>query len=142
MGTVAGIEQVPSAAPRVDPFTPGAALRAGSLRRDGEAREAHDELDLEIARLLRVRSGELAEPLLWARPSFRAEVVLTVEQLAPIRSRIALLSSWSRESRRDGAVRVAYAIVWLRLAQRRAGEYGARTRASRGSLPGSRLVRA
>lgn len=82
------------------------------------------ELDAEVARLLRVRSGELAEPLQWRDPSHRHEVGIVVTQLAPIRSRIALLSSWQRESRLDSALRLAYAITWLRLAQRRAAEYG------------------
>jgi hypothetical protein len=53
-------------------------------------------------------------------------VDVIVGQLGPIRSRVGLLSSWERESRHDAAVRLAYAIVWLRLAQRRAGEYGPR----------------
>jgi hypothetical protein len=90
--------------------------------------EAARELDVEVARLLRVRGGELAEPLLWQRPSHRAAVETIVGQLAPIRSRITLMSSWERESRHGSAVRLAYAIVWLRLAQRRPGEYGPRSR--------------
>jgi hypothetical protein len=90
--------------------------------------EAARELDAEVARLLRVRGGELAEPLLWQRPSHRASVETIVGQLAPIRSRLALFSSWERESRHGSAVRLAYAIVWLRLAQRRAGELRPRSR--------------
>jgi hypothetical protein len=86
------------------------------------------ELDAEVTRLLRVRGGELAEPLLWQRAGHRREVDEILRQLAPIRSRIALLSSWSRESRLDSPLRLAYAITWLRLAQRRAGEYGPRRR--------------
>jgi hypothetical protein len=101
---------------------------AGPIRREDPAAiepgSAARELDAEVARLLRVQCGELAEPLLWQRPSLRREVEAIVAQLAPIRSRIALMSSWDRESRRDAGVRLAYAIVWLRLAQRRAGEYG------------------
>jgi len=100
------------------------------IRREGRSRAAPGsaarELDAEVARLLRVRGGELAEPLLWQRPSHRREVEAIVAQLAPIRSRIALLSSWDRESRWDSAVRLAYALVWLRLGQRRAAEYGPR----------------
>ena len=99
-----------------------------AVRREGRIAPAPDaaarELDVEVARLLRVRGGELAEPLLWERPSHRAAVEAIVGQLAPIRSRLALLSSWERESRHGSAVRLAYAIVWLRLAQRRAGDYG------------------
>jgi len=98
-----------------------------AARREGSTSiapgEAARELDVEVTRLLRVRRGELAEPLLWQRPSHRAAVEMIVGQLAPIRSRLALLSSWARESRHGSEVRVAYAIVWLRLAQRRAGEY-------------------
>jgi hypothetical protein len=71
---------------------------------------------------------QLAEPLLWQRPSHRQEVEAIVGQLGPIRSRLALLSSWEREAQRVSPVRLAYAIVWLRLAQRRAGEYGTRVR--------------
>ena len=102
------------------------------LRREGRpataSGEAAPELDAEVTRLLRVRGGELAEPLLWQRPSHRREVDEIVDQLRPIRSRVALLSSWERESRRGPSLRLAYAIVWLRLAQRRAGEYGPCTR--------------
>lgn len=94
-------------------------------RREGQATvelgSAARELDAEVARLLRVRDAELAEPLLWQRPSHRREVEAVVGQLTPIRSRLALLSSWERESQRVSPVRLAYAIVWLRLASRRAG---------------------
>jgi hypothetical protein len=75
------------------------------------------ELDLEVARLLRVRSGELAEPLLWRRPSHRLEVDAVVRQLEPIRTRDSLLSSWQRESRHSPHVRLAYAIAWVALAR-------------------------
>jgi hypothetical protein len=114
-----------------------------TARREGQAASepgsAAHELDAEVARLLRVRGGELAEPLLWQRPSHRREVEEVVAHLAPIRSRLALLSSWERESQRVSPVRLAYAIVWLRLAQRRAGEYGSRTRKpadARGAIRG------
>jgi hypothetical protein len=90
--------------------------------------DAARELDAEVTRLLRVRGGELAEPLLWQRPSHRAAVDTILGQLAPIRSRLVLFSSWERESRHGSAVRLAYAIVWLRLAQRRAGGFGPRGR--------------
>jgi hypothetical protein len=102
-----------------------------ALPRTTDAADAAGELDAEVARLLRVRRGELAEPLLWSRPSHRTEVEGYVAQLAPIRSRLALLSSWRREARRGSTLRVAYAITWLRLAQRRAGEYGPHRRATR-----------
>ena len=93
--------------------------------------DAAGELDAEVTRLLRVRRGELAEPLLWQRPSHRREVESYVAQLAPIRSRLALLSSWQREARRGSTLRLAYAISWLRLAQRRAGEFGPHRRTTR-----------
>lgn len=116
---------------------------AVQARREGPAAsapgEAARELDAEVTRLLRVRRGELAEPLMWQRPSVRREVDEVVGQLAPIRSRIGLLSSWDREARRDASLRLAYAIVWLRLAHRRAGEYGPRVR--RDSIPGGRQNR-
>jgi hypothetical protein len=105
---------------------------ATPARREGRPvtapEEAARELDVEVTRLLRVRGGELAEPLLWQRPSHRREVESIVGQLMPIRSRLALVSSWERESRRGSAVRLAYAIVWLRLAQRQASEFGPRLR--------------
>ncbi len=110
-------------------------------RREGHVRpapgDAARELDAEVTRLLRVRGAELAEPLLWQRPSHRREVEAIVGQLAPIRSRLALLSSWERESHRGSAERLAYAIVWLRLAQRRAGEYGPRSSRLRRALTAS-----
>ncbi len=91
---------------------------------DGRSGDAAGELDAEVTRLLRVRRAELAEPLLWRRPSHQRTVEIIVAQLAPIRSRVALLSSWERESRLDSPLRLAYALIWLRLAQRRAGEFG------------------
>jgi hypothetical protein len=113
---------------RIDLVTQARTVRP--IRREDRSEAAPGsaarELDVEVTRLLRVRGGELAEPLLWQRPSHRREVETIVAQLAPIRSRIALLSSWDRESRWDSSVRLAYAIVWLRLAQRRAAEYGPR----------------
>ncbi|MEO8274380.1 MAG: hypothetical protein ABI620_09975 [Chloroflexota bacterium] len=106
-------------------------------RREGSAASergsAARELDAEVTRLLRVRAGDLAEPLQWQRPSHRREVEAIVGQLAPIRSRLALLSSWERESQRGSVVRLAYAIVWLRLAKRSAAEYGTRPRSRSGS---------
>jgi hypothetical protein len=116
---------------------------AGQIRREDPAAsasgEAARELDAEVTRLLRVRGNELAEPLLWQRPTHRREVEAFVAQLAPIRSRISLLSSWERESRRGPALRLAYAIVFLRLARRRAAAYGPRVR--RANLPhGLRLI--
>lgn len=104
--------------------------------------DAARELDTEVTRLLRVRGGELAEPLLWQRPSHIRAVDEIVVQLAPIRSRLGLLSSWAREAHRDPQTRLAYAIVWLRLAQRRAGEYGPHRSAARHAVVQHRLITA
>jgi hypothetical protein len=111
----------------INPILPAAAPVAGSLLPDGadawgrarpsaSSGDVARELDDEVARLLRVRSGELAEPFLWRRPSHRREVDAVVRQLGPIRTRASLLSSWARESRHSPSVRLAYAIAWLALA--------------------------
>jgi hypothetical protein len=107
---------------------PAAVPARGEGQAVAEPGSAARELDAEVTRLLRVRGGELAEPLLWQRPSHRREVDEVIAHLQPIRSRIALLSSWTRESQWRSPVRLAYAIAWLRLAGRRAGEYGPRAR--------------
>ena len=86
-------------------------------RRSASPGEVTRELDAEVARLLRVRSGELAEPLLWRRPSHLREVDAVVRQLSPIRTRASLLWSWQRESRHSPEVRLAYAIAWVGLAR-------------------------
>lgn len=128
LGDMTSLEAIDRLAP--PPFDPFAArIPPAQARRGGPvpAGDAARELDQEVTRLLRVRSGELAEPLLWGRPSHRRQVEAVCAQLAPIRSRIALLWSWNREAHRSSPVRLAYAIVWLRLAQRRAGEFGPRT---------------
>jgi hypothetical protein len=116
-GRMAGVINMPAAAP---------ARREGptAVERGSAARE----LDAEVTRLLRVRGGELAEPLLWRRPSHRREVEAIVNDLGPIRSRLALLSSWEREAHLGSPVRLAYALVWLRLSRRRAGDCGPRLR--------------
>ena len=93
------------------------------IRREGRSEAAPGsaarELDAEVARLLRVRRGELAEPLAWGRPSFSRRVDAVVAQLEPIRSHAALMSSWEREARRGPDVRLAYAISWISLDRRR-----------------------
>ena len=66
-----------------------------------------DELDAEVAGLLGVYAGELAEPLSWQRPGHRVEVATILGQLAPIRSLPELLESWQREARLTSALRVA-----------------------------------
>jgi len=106
-----------TAAPVVGSLLADGADAGGRARPSASSADARGELDAEVARLLRVRSGELAEPLLWARPSHRREVDAVVRQLAPIRTRDSLLSSWARESRHSAPVRLAYAIAWLALAR-------------------------
>jgi hypothetical protein len=85
----------------------------------------------ELARLaldLVVRTAEPADlPTRWTTYPFGREVDRTRAQLAPIRSRTALLASFSREASiavtrgvvesglPAGPVRVAYAIRWLEL---------------------------
>ena len=88
------------------------------------------ELDLEVARLLRVRHGELAEPLGWQRPSMQVRVAAIVAQLDPIRTHQALRSSWEREASCGPDVRLAYAMAFLSL-DRRASAPRARRRKSR-----------
>jgi hypothetical protein len=106
-----------AAAPVAGSLLPGDADAGGRVRPSASSVDVRGELDAEVTRLLRVRSGELAEPLLWARPSHRREVDSVVRQLAPIRTRDSLLSSWLRESRHAGPVRLAYAVAWLALAR-------------------------
>jgi len=104
-------------APVVGSLLPDDADAGGRARPSAPSGDIARELDAEVARLLRVRSGELAEPLLWRRPSMRREVDAVVRQLEPIRTRDSLLSSWLRESRHAAQVRLAYAIAWLGLAR-------------------------
>jgi len=88
------------------------------------------ELDAEVARLLRVRGGELVEPLGWRRPWLRLRVAAILAQLEPIRSQGALRSSWQREASRGPDVRLAYAIAFLSL-ERRSSAPRARRRNAR-----------
>jgi hypothetical protein len=85
----------------------------------------------ELARLaldLVVRTADpIDAPQRWTTPAFGAEVDRTRAQLAPVRSRDALIASFRREAsiratrgqppdgRPAGPVRVAYAIRWLEL---------------------------
>lgn len=116
MPTVTLLESIlPAAAPVAGSRSPGDADAGGRVRPSASSGDVARELETEVARLLRVRSGELAEPLLWQRPSHRREVDLVVRQLGPIRTRVALLSSWLREGRHSPQVRLAYAIAWLSL---------------------------
>ena len=108
---------LPAAAPAVGSLLSDGADAGGRARPSASSGDVAGELDDEVTRLLRVRSGELAEPLLWQRPSHRREVDAVVRQLAPIRTRDSLLSSWLRESRHSAQVRLAYAIAWLDLAR-------------------------
>ena len=77
------------------------------------------DLEAEVARLLRARRGELAEPLGWDQPWLRWRVQAVLRQLEPIRSRDALASSWEREAQPGPEVRLAYAMTWLALDRRR-----------------------
>jgi hypothetical protein len=104
-------------APVVGSLLPHDADAGARARASASSGEVARELDAEVARLLRVRSGELAEPLLWRRPRHRREVAAVVRQLGPIRTRDSLLSSWQFESRHSARVRLAYAIAWLALAR-------------------------
>jgi hypothetical protein len=113
------IESILSAtAPVVGSLLPDDAAAGGRARPSASSVEVARELDDKVARLLRVRSGELAEPLLWRRPSHRRAVDAVVRQLEPIRTRASLASSWQRESRHSTEVRLAYAIAWLALVRR------------------------
>jgi hypothetical protein len=87
------------------------------------------ELDAEVTRLLRVRRGELAEPLSWQRPSLRRRVDAVLAQLEPIRSHATLASSWEREAHRGPEVRLAYAMAWLSVERRVAASRARRRRA-------------
>lgn len=104
--TQAGREGTPSK----PPTTSAAAAAADAAR----------ELDAEVARLLRVRRGELAEPLGWHRPWLRLRSAAILAQLEPIRSRAALESSWSREAAHGPEVRLAYALAALAIDRRTA----------------------
>jgi hypothetical protein len=84
----------------------------------GPTGDAARELDAELTRLLRVRRGELAEPLGWHRPWLRHRVEAVLAQLQPIRSHASLASSFEREAHRGPDVRLAYAIAWLALDRR------------------------
>jgi hypothetical protein len=108
---------LPAAAPVAGSLLPDDADAGGRARPSASSGDVKGELDDEVTRLLRVRSGELAEPLLWRRPSHRREVDAVVGQLAPIRTLGSLLWSWQRESHHSPPVRLAYAIAWLALAR-------------------------
>jgi hypothetical protein len=130
---------LPAAAPVAGSLLPDGAEAADHARSSASSADVKGELDDEVTRLLRVRSAELAEPLLWRRPSHRDEVAAVVRQLAPIRTRASLLSSWTRESRHGGPVRLAYAIAWLDLERTTPGAMTrhARRRPRRAALTGS-----
>ena len=108
---------LPATAPVVGSLRPDDAAAGGRIRPAAPSGDVARELDDEVTRLLRVRSGELAEPLLWQRPSHRREVDAVIRQLEPIRTRASLLSSWLRESRHSPQVRLAYATAWDALAR-------------------------
>jgi hypothetical protein len=76
------------------------------------------ELAAEALHLLRIRRGELAEPVAWVHEELRRSVAVISAQLAPIRSRAALESSYAREAGCGEALRLAYANAWLALDRR------------------------
>jgi hypothetical protein len=119
-----------ASAPLPAAFGPGPDMPTPAVPREAawSSSAAARELDDEVARLLRVRSGELAEPLLWSRPTHRNAVETVVRQLQPIRSRGALFSSWEREGRRSPEIRLAYAIACLSLQGRGTGAIARRAR--------------
>lgn len=96
---------------------------------------ASRELAAEASRLLRIRRGELAEPVEWSTPDLRSSVHVIASQLTPIRSRAALASSYAREAGRSDAIRLAYALAWLGLERRLTSITTRRRRARPVSLP-------
>jgi hypothetical protein len=90
------------------------------------------EIAAEASRLLRIRSGELAAPLDSLVPGRRQAVERIVGQLAPIRSRAGLVSSYTREAFRDDQIRLAYALVWLDLGRTLAATKTRRSRIAGG----------
>ena len=90
------------------------------------------EIAAEASRLLRIRSGELAAPLDALVPGRRQAVERIVAQLTPIRSRAALVSSYTREACRDDLVRLAYALAWLELGRTVAASKTRRSRIAGG----------
>jgi hypothetical protein len=121
--------------PTTEAPSAGIAIRARAgrrIRREDPAEavpgSAARELDAEVTRLLRVRGGELAGPLAWARPSLWRNVNAILAQLEPIRSHAALLSSWEREATRGPDVRLAYATAWLSMDRRLAAGRARRRR--------------
>jgi hypothetical protein len=83
-------------------------------------------LALDALRLLRRLRDPAQRPARWSQPSFAREIELVRSHLAPLRSRKALAASYGREAfhyaldetARDdpSAVRLAYALRWLELA--------------------------
>ena len=99
------------------------------------AHPTHPDERHELARValdLVVRTAQPVDaPARWLTPAFAAEVDRTRAQLAPIRTREALIASFRREAsvsatrgdprdgRPAGPVRIAYAIRWLELGDER-----------------------
>ena len=115
---------------RFDRPAPG--IAAASLGGPSAASDPRHEL-ARLALDLVVRTAEPVDvPARWTTYPFGQEVDRTRGQLAPIRSRSALLASFSREASiaatrgvsdsglPAGPVRVAYAIRWLELGDGRA----------------------
>ena len=105
----------------------GLAVVATTVGNEPDALDPRHEL-ARLALDLAVRTAEpMNLPSRWATDAFGREVDQTRAQLAPIRSRAALIASFSREASiaatrtmspspaPAGPVRVAYAIRWLEL---------------------------
>jgi hypothetical protein len=90
------------------------------------------EIAAEASRLLRIRRDELAAPLDTLVPGRRRAIERIVGQLAPIRSRAGLISSYTREASRDEQVRLAYALAWLDLGRTLAATKTRRSRIAGG----------
>jgi hypothetical protein len=73
--------------------------------------------------------GGSREPVEWMTPDLRRSVIAIASQLAPIRSRAGLASSYAREAGRGDAIRLAYALAWLGLERRLASITTRRRRA-------------
>ena len=127
-----GWTSAPSGRP---PLPPGQLLRSGGgggfpVRRarprasgaSGSAAPARRILERDVATVLAARSGA-AVPGPWRHPRFAARVRATRLQLAQLLDPRLLAASFAREALharrpigRPGAVRVAYAIRWLEIA--------------------------
>ena len=104
---------------------PTVLLPSGGATAVASAPAPHRALALDALRVLRILRDHPRDAGPWGEPAFAREVDLVRHHLAPIASRRALSSSYSREAFRAPAarpdqstprpVRVAYAVRWLEL---------------------------